>query len=282
MRPLPTTVRAWLELLRLPNLFTVPGDILVGWALAGARGSPALGIVASLCLYVSGLLLNDWFDVAVDARERPGRPIPSGRVSRRAVLFLAVSLLALGIGLSGSGWVVAGLLALAILAYDGYAKNVPGLGVGTMGLCRALNVLLGAAATWPPPWPPVGVPLFVAAGFFWVYIVLVSVVARGEANPGSEPTLGLRWSPLALVLVLVPLFWWQGKDGIAPIVAVVLLVPILRRRGDVPALVSGLIRFLIPLQAVWLLDAPVSPIFSTALLICWIAAIACGRRFSGS
>ena len=282
MRPLPTTVRAWLELLRLPNLFTVPGDILVGWALAGARGSPALGIAASLCLYVSGLLFNDWFDAAVDARERPGRPIPSGRVNRRAVLFLAVSLLALGIGLAGSGWVVAGLLALAILAYDGYVKNVPGLGVGTMGLCRALNVLLGAAATWPAPWPPIGAPLRVAAGFFWVYIILVSVVARDEAKPDAEPTIWLRWSPLALVLALAPLLWWLGMGTATPFVAAVLLGPILRRRGNVPALVAGLIRFLIPLQAMWLLAAPVSPAYPAALTLAWLAAIACGRRFAGS
>ena len=40
------------------------------------------GLVASSsCLYLAGMALNDYADRDVDAVERPGRPIPSGRVS---------------------------------------------------------------------------------------------------------------------------------------------------------------------------------------------------------
>ena len=35
------------------------------------------------------MVLNDVFDAEVDAREQPDRPIPSGRVSRRAAALLA-------------------------------------------------------------------------------------------------------------------------------------------------------------------------------------------------
>ena len=34
------------------------------------------------CLYAAGMVLNDAFDAELDARERPERPIPSGRISR--------------------------------------------------------------------------------------------------------------------------------------------------------------------------------------------------------
>jgi 4-hydroxybenzoate polyprenyltransferase len=77
-------VHAWVELLRLPALFTVPGDALAGAAAAGARPNPRtlVAIASSLCLYEAGMALNDWADRAEDAVDRPHRPLPSGRISR--------------------------------------------------------------------------------------------------------------------------------------------------------------------------------------------------------
>ena len=275
--------RVWLELLRLPNLFTVPGDVLVGWALTGLRGSPAPAVCASLCLYAAGLFLNDWRDAAVDARERPARPIPSGRVRRRTVGLVGAALLALGVLLAWGGWHAALALAAAILLYDLLAKDIPGLGVAVMGLCRALNVLLGAACAWPghalPPLPP---ELLCAMAFFWAYIVLVSVVARDEAMPGAAPSPTLRWSPFLLTLALAAVFWFLARPSAWPLAAAALLIPILRRRGDVSALVAGLIRFLIPLQLLWLTLAPVSFWLLAALALCWPLAALAGRRVAGS
>src|SRR6266567_8976267 len=80
--------RAWLQLLRAPNLFTVPGDPLAGFLLATA-GRPDIRLVfaitASLCFYCHGLLLNDLADLAEDRRDRPNRPLPSGAASPGAV-----------------------------------------------------------------------------------------------------------------------------------------------------------------------------------------------------
>ncbi|MCP8713015.1 UbiA family prenyltransferase, partial [Streptomyces sp. AC04842] len=77
----PNRAAAWAELLRLPALFTVPGDTLAGVAAAGGRPDPRalLPIGSSLCLYAAGMVLNDWADRAEDAVERPHRPLPSGR-----------------------------------------------------------------------------------------------------------------------------------------------------------------------------------------------------------
>ncbi|MFE7995466.1 prenyltransferase, partial [Streptomyces shenzhenensis] len=74
--------RAWAELLRLPALFTVPGDALAGAAAVAARPGPRtlLAIGSSLCLYAAGLAPNDWAARDEDAAERPHRPLPSGRI----------------------------------------------------------------------------------------------------------------------------------------------------------------------------------------------------------
>ena len=76
-------------------MLSVPGDVLVGAAASGQVGNVGrtAGLVAaSSCLYLAGMALNDYADREVDAVERPGRPIPSGRVSPAFALGLAGAL----------------------------------------------------------------------------------------------------------------------------------------------------------------------------------------------
>uniref|UniRef100_UPI000A4ED9A6 UbiA family prenyltransferase n=1 Tax=Streptomyces hygroscopicus TaxID=1912 RepID=UPI000A4ED9A6 len=84
----------WAELLRISALFTVPGDALAGAAAVGRRPNrgTALAVCASLCLYEAGMALNDWADRDIDAVERPGRPLPSGRIAPAAALAAATGL----------------------------------------------------------------------------------------------------------------------------------------------------------------------------------------------
>ncbi len=52
------------------------------------------GLLIALSLaYVAGMYLNDAFDAAIDRRERPDRPIPSGRVARRTVFVAGFAML---------------------------------------------------------------------------------------------------------------------------------------------------------------------------------------------
>ncbi|WP_346085097.1 UbiA family prenyltransferase, partial [Streptomyces thermocarboxydus] len=98
----PNRAAAWAELLRLPALFTVPGDTLAGVAAAGGRPGlrALLPIGSSLCLYAAGMVLNDWADRAEDAVELPHRPLPSGRIRPAAALTAAC-------GLTGAGLLLA-------------------------------------------------------------------------------------------------------------------------------------------------------------------------------
>ncbi|MFC7987932.1 SCO3242 family prenyltransferase [Streptomyces pilosus] len=142
---------AWAELLRLPALFTVPGDALAGAAAAGVRPGPRtlLAIGSSLSLYAAGMALNDWADRAEDAAERPHRPIPSGRVRPAAALTAAGALTGAGLALAaGAGrpaLAVATPLAATVWAYDLRLKHSPA-GPVAMATARGLDLLLGAAA----------------------------------------------------------------------------------------------------------------------------------------
>ena len=46
--------------------------------------------------YVGGMYLNDYFDRAIDARDRPGRPIDAGEIRAGSVLLIGFGLLAVG------------------------------------------------------------------------------------------------------------------------------------------------------------------------------------------
>ncbi|MEU4682577.1 SCO3242 family prenyltransferase [Streptomyces xinghaiensis] len=139
-------------MLRVPAVFSVPGDALAGAAAAGHRANrgTALAVCASLCLYEAGMALNDWADRTLDAGERPHRPIPSGRIAPGAALGAAAGLTAAGLGLAA----VAGRPALAtatalagtVWAYDLRLKNTPA-GPAAMAAARGLDLLLGTAAT---------------------------------------------------------------------------------------------------------------------------------------
>src|SRR5271155_112320 len=83
---MPPILIALSQLIRLPNVLTAAADSLAGWLLGGGSlgeaGKWAPLAIASMVLYAAGMALNDVFDVEIDRQERPGRPIPSGRVSR--------------------------------------------------------------------------------------------------------------------------------------------------------------------------------------------------------
>jgi 4-hydroxybenzoate polyprenyltransferase len=139
-----------IQLVRAPAALSVPGDVVAGAGAAGGLGRRTAALAgASVCFYWAGMAANDWADRDLDAVERPERPIPSGRVSPRAAVGLAIGLTAAGVAVAGRaagrrGLAVAVPLAAAIWTYDLWAKNTAA-GPAVMASCRALDVLLGAA-----------------------------------------------------------------------------------------------------------------------------------------
>jgi 4-hydroxybenzoate polyprenyltransferase len=185
-------------LLRLPNVFTAVADVVMGYLVA-YRGElqsiENLGIliVVSMLLYLSGMVLNDVFDADVDARERPDRPIPSGRISLQAATAIGWGMLTTGLvvawwlGYTANDWrpgAVASLLAACILLYDGALKRTR-LAPVVMGECRTLNVLLGMSLMLIP-WGKAEILIAVGIG---IYIMGVTIFARTDAHISSRRRL---------------------------------------------------------------------------------------------
>ena len=182
------TLRAYLQLCRAPALFTALADIMLGFLLTTNRVEPvsklALLMGASAGLYLAGMVWNDVFDREQDAKERPKRPIPSGRVSLKSAITFASTLTVIGLACSAAAGMrslaVAGMLTACIFLYDGVLKKTP-LGPFFMGGCRFLNVILGASTAgirFASAWQ---LPQWWVAASLGVYIMGVTWFARTEA-----------------------------------------------------------------------------------------------------
>jgi hypothetical protein len=146
-------LRQYLTLFRLPNVFTAPSNILAGYYAvvepASASGLHlAILIICSILLYLSGIVLNDYFDIEVDRRERPLRPLPAGTVSKRKVLLIGIVFIIaanfISLLVSTSTFIIAAILSGTIVSYD-YRMKYSVYGPGMMGAARALNVMLGSS-----------------------------------------------------------------------------------------------------------------------------------------
>ncbi|MFJ9432400.1 SCO3242 family prenyltransferase [Streptomyces sp. NPDC101490] len=144
---------ALLELVRAPAALTVLGDALAGAASAGRPADAGRTVrlaAASSCLYWAGMALNDYADRREDAEERPGRPLPSGRIGPRTALVTAVALTGAGLASAAAAGgrdtlAVAVPLAATVWAYDLALKHTP-YGPVAMASARGLDVLMGAGA----------------------------------------------------------------------------------------------------------------------------------------
>lgn len=214
-------LRTYLKLFRFPNAFTAVADVLLGYFVT--HDSPenwpplVLLIVASVSIYSAGMALNDYFDREVDLRERPHRPIPSGRiaaaqarlVSGQLLIIGAVAAIAATIVTRDPRAAVVGMALIAmVVAYDGWLKNTL-LSPIAMGGCRFLNVLLGMSVNGPTFLP---MNLMIAGGL-GVYVAGITIYARQEAGVSARGRLVLGMATMAAGIAILA-FFPQATDSI--------------------------------------------------------------------
>lgn len=258
----PSRLRLYLRLGRVSNLPTVWTNTGAGMllALAGAGGMAPLALPrATLVLscafslfYVGGMFLNDAFDRAIDARERPERPIPAGQIAATEVFGVGFALLlggtalvamhALALGGAGGLRAVAAsvLLGAVIVLYDVWHKGNPASPL-LMAACRVLVYLTAGLAVTGRLDPP----LLVGAAMLLCYLVGLTYVAKQEnlARVRNLWPLVLLFAPLAVTLPSVRESALAAALWVALAAWVSYAVARLRRgsRGVIPRVVVGLI-----------------------------------------
>jgi UbiA prenyltransferase family len=200
----------YLILVRLPNLFTLPSNILVGFVIASSLSMTSyvqvlLLVTISILLYCVGVILNDLYDYNIDKKERPDRPLASGKITRRAAvsLVIAFSILALALSLivSTPTFVISSILIALIFGYDRYLKNKQA-GPFIISAARVMNVMLGASIGFSNI---VGSPQFVILSFVlaitFVYVSLIGFVSRYEVH-GFAKNLKLFLIPAIIITII--------------------------------------------------------------------------------
>jgi 4-hydroxybenzoate polyprenyltransferase len=211
---------AWAKLVRFPAVFTVVAQVLAGYFVMFGDEQAiirlTLAVFAGISLYWSGMILNDLWDLEEDTRERPGRPLPAGlitvSVARKAAwgFMVAGNVLAAfsgfvpatGLSQTYCPAIIGAAISVCVLFYNGMLKSTL-LAPVTMGLCRTLCFLLGAAPlvmvndlnliapdTWFDPHV-----LGFALGM-GVYITGITLISKSETEGG------LRF-PIAMGTIVV-------------------------------------------------------------------------------
>lgn len=186
-------VKAYITLLRPANVVTALADILAGMAIVGfvwTDNTPVFLLLSTIGLYGGGVVLNDFFDVPIDSKERPERPIPSGKVSKLSALIFGSLLLGLGMGFAflyqiQSGWIAAGIVIL-ILTYNRLAKHHSVFGPIVMGMCRGGNLILGMSLVSEINISELSLSLLPI-----LYISAITIISRGEVHGGKKTSLVL-------------------------------------------------------------------------------------------
>jgi 4-hydroxybenzoate polyprenyltransferase len=198
-------------LLRFPAVFTAVADVMMGFLVTHGELHlwPSFLVLTTISasLYLAGMVLNDVFDADIDALERPNRPIPSRRITRKSAVAFGAGLIVFALLLAETAVpdrtsVVAFVLAGCVMFYDTLAKHTVA-GPLVMGCCRSLNVLLGMSFASLPnsetlrPWTSTELAIAVGVG---AYIAAVTWFARNEAESRSRQT-AVRYALRAIIVV---------------------------------------------------------------------------------
>lgn len=242
------TLAPAIAIVRPVNVLALAAGTAAGAALAGAPGLSPLLLVPALTA-AFGYAWNDAADLRADERNRPARPIPSGRLSRSVAVVLAWACLAAAAAVT---WRFARedarlpvtFLAMAAMLYlySPWIKNGGVLGPVTVSALSALAVLWGA---WLGPHPEnAHVAAFIAVAIVFARECVKDIEdLEGDRATGrttwpvqageAAGRMGARVAALA-ALAALPLPWLRGDAGIlygavAAFVVAPLLVPTVLR-----------------------------------------------------
>lgn len=185
-----TSIIFYLQLARAPAVFTAISNILASQLIIEQGLVNWFNLIALSCssslIYIAGMVLNDCFDIEVDRRERPSRPLPSGQIPLLQAWLIGWFCLIAGLLISAilslTTLIIAILLATAVLLYDGLLKNT-GVGPLVMGSCRYLNWLLGlSTVTLTFESYLIALPIF-------TYVISLTYLSRAEISADKRSAL---------------------------------------------------------------------------------------------
>lgn len=146
---------AYFELIRPWNCAMAAVAVFAGFAVSGGGFGLAipllLAVFSAFAICGAGQAINDYYDAEIDAKLGPEKPIPSGRVGRKAARNFALVLFAAGIAVSYfinmHAFAIAAAYSCMLFAYSWAMGEYKFLGNWVVALGTALTMVYGAAIT---------------------------------------------------------------------------------------------------------------------------------------
>ena len=287
-------------------MFTAPPDILAGYfafvSPADANGIHLASLmVSSALLYISGIVFNDYFDIETDRKERPSRPLPSGKIRKENALLLAVLALAAGniiplVTVGPGSLLFSGSLSAIIIAYDYRLKSSAVAGTLSMAGARFLNVILGAS-------PVLAMALFsdgaapsaslqtltLASTSLFAYVVAIMTLSRkevvGAAGRQSLAAILIAFGIVVVVGVVGYLLGFQPMFLLFLVVFAAVMILTFRRylrNGTAPAesiqkIIRNMVISIVILDSVFVAGST-DLLYGMATLLFIVPVVVLGRR----
>jgi len=125
-------LKASVSILRPVNCAMIGFAVMVGYFVSKpasvSAAAIALGFVTGFAICAFSMVVNDYYDIEVDRVNQPTRPLPSGAVSKRGAVGIAVAMLAVGflaafLLVSPDAVLIVALYSLLAWVYDFRAKK---------------------------------------------------------------------------------------------------------------------------------------------------------------
>jgi geranylgeranylglycerol-phosphate geranylgeranyltransferase len=214
-------IKVWIILTRPFNVLITSSAVFIGALLTGSLaplGDLILAMCSAALICAGGNALNDYFDIEIDRINKPGRPLPAGRIKPPQALAFGIICLVAGIILSIFINAIALILAAAasalLVSYNAYLKRKAGLaGNMVVSIAGALPIVYGGAAVnnlAATPFPAVFAFLFHLGREIIKDLEdkVGDALAKSRSIPGFfSPGISYRigFIPLCILFVITPL-----------------------------------------------------------------------------
>ncbi len=225
-------VSGFVEILRVHNLLASAMATLLGFEAVHAVISDEivlnltlmmLPIAAVILVAAGGYVVNDYYDSEIDAVNKPSRPIPSGRVSKKEALILSLTLMFAGIIISG----YVGVFSLAYAIFNGallvlYSKRLKKEGlIGNLavGVASANSIIFGGLVLSEIYGDLTLVKYTLVPGTYAFIFTLAREVVKGMEDVAGDKRMGVK------TLAAVRGVKYASKVSILLMIMVVLFSP---------------------------------------------------------
>jgi geranylgeranylglycerol-phosphate geranylgeranyltransferase len=148
-------MKALLELIRPINDIMSAFAVFISGVISAGWHMPVTSVLAAsvgtFFASAGGMVINDYFDFDIDRVNRPERPIPSGKISRKGALYFSLGLFggaAVSVAFTNIWCVIVGIPALfLIVLYSWKLKRKLFIGNVAVALLSGLALLYGGIAS---------------------------------------------------------------------------------------------------------------------------------------